>query len=100
MKPTMINLLFAGVLLVGLLVRRNLLLKLLLGEAFDLTEEGWRQLTYRWIVFFIALAALNEIVWRNFQRDHVGELQGLRHPAAYGRVRDGAVRPHPAAQPR
>jgi intracellular septation protein len=64
-KPTAINLLFAGVLLVGLWVRRPLL-KLLLGEAFSLTEEGWRILTMRWIVFFVGLACLNEIVWRNF----------------------------------
>ncbi|MEO8650719.1 MAG: septation protein A [Hyphomicrobiaceae bacterium] len=65
MKPTMINLLFAVVLAGGLLMGRNLL-KLLLGEAFRLTELGWRLLTYRWIVFFVALAVLNEIVWRNF----------------------------------
>jgi intracellular septation protein len=65
MKPTMINLLFAVVLAGGLLMGRNLL-QLLLGEAFRLTELGWRLLTYRWIGFFVALAVLNEIVWRNF----------------------------------
>jgi intracellular septation protein len=65
MKPTMVNLLFAVVLAGGLLVGRNLL-QLLLGEAFRLTELGWRLLTYRWIGFFVALAVLNEIVWRNF----------------------------------
>jgi intracellular septation protein len=64
-KPTAINLLFAGVLLVGLWMRRPLL-KSLLGEAFNLTDEGWRVLTVRWIVFFVALAAINEFVWRNF----------------------------------
>jgi len=65
MKPTAINLLFAGVLLVGLWMRRPLL-KLLLGEAFSLTDEGWRILTLRWVLFFVGLAGLNEIVWRNF----------------------------------
>lgn len=65
MKPTMINLLFAVVLAGGLLMGRNLL-QLLLGEAFRLTELGWRLLTYRWIGFFVALAVLNEFVWRNF----------------------------------
>jgi intracellular septation protein len=64
-KPTIINLLFAGVLLAGLLMRRPLL-KMLFGEAFNLTEEGWRKLSVRWTVFFLALAALNEVVWRNF----------------------------------
>ena len=65
MKPTIINLLFAGVLLGGLLTGRPLL-KLMFGEAFNLTEEGWRKLTLRWMVFFVVMAVLNEIVWRNF----------------------------------
>jgi len=64
-KPTIINLLFAGVLMAGLVMHRPLL-KLLLGEAFNLTDEGWRKLTIRWMLFFLALAALNELVWRNF----------------------------------
>jgi intracellular septation protein len=65
MKPTIINLLFAGVLLGGLLTGRPLL-KLMFGEAFNLTEEGWRKLTLRWMAFFVVMAVLNEIVWRNF----------------------------------
>ena len=36
---------------------------------FHLTEEGWRKLTMRWALFFLALAVLNEIVWRNFSTD-------------------------------
>ncbi len=64
-KPTIINLLFAGVLLFGLMTGRPLL-KLLLGEAFNLTEEGWRKLSIRWALFFLGLAALNELVWRSF----------------------------------
>jgi intracellular septation protein len=65
MKPTIINLLFAGVMGFGLVTRRPLL-KLLMGEALKLTDEGWRKLSIRWVVFFIGLALLNEIVWRNF----------------------------------
>jgi intracellular septation protein len=65
MKPTMVNLLFAVALGGGLLTGRNFL-QLLLGQAFRLTEEGWRKLTYRWIGFFLAMAVVNEIVWRNF----------------------------------
>jgi intracellular septation protein len=64
-KPTIINLGFAGVLFGGLVMRRPLL-KMLFGEAFNLTEEGWRKLSVRWAVFFLTLAALNEVVWRNF----------------------------------
>jgi intracellular septation protein len=68
MKPTVIYLLFVGVLAFGLIVRRPLL-ELLLGEALQLTGEGWRKLTLRWLVFFAAMALLNEIVWRSFDRD-------------------------------
>jgi intracellular septation protein len=32
----------------------------------NLTDEGWRKFTVRWMGFFLFLAALNEIVWRNF----------------------------------
>ena len=64
-KPTIINLLFAGILTFGLMTGRPLL-KMLFGEAFNLTEEGWRKLTVRWAFFFLLLAVLNEIVWRNF----------------------------------
>jgi intracellular septation protein len=65
MKPTMVNLVFAGVLAAGLLMGRPLI-KFLFGAALSLSDEGWRQLTIRWMVFFFAIAALNEIVWRNF----------------------------------
>jgi intracellular septation protein len=65
LKPTIINLIFAAILAAGLLSGRPLL-KLLLGEAFQLTEEGWRKLSVRWALFFVGLAILNEIVWRNF----------------------------------
>ena len=65
LKPTIVNLLFAGTLLGGLWFGQSLL-RHILGEVFKLTEEGWRILTFRWGIFFIVLALLNEIVWRNF----------------------------------
>tara|TARA_Y100001970_G_scaffold220408_1_gene270722 strand:+ start:164 stop:703 length:540 start_codon:yes stop_codon:yes gene_type:complete len=68
MKPTIINLIFAIILYGGMLVKKSLL-KILLGAALRLEEEGWRILTYRWIGFFIALAVLNEIVWRTQTTD-------------------------------
>jgi intracellular septation protein len=64
MKPTIINLIFAAVLLGGLAAGKPLL-KTLLGEALRLTDEGWRILTVRWSFFFLGLAALNELIWRN-----------------------------------
>ena len=68
MKPTIINLVFAVILYGGMLIKKPLL-KILLGAALKLEEEGWRILTYRWIGFFIALAILNEIVWRTQSTD-------------------------------
>jgi len=65
MKPTMIYILFALVLVIGVAMGKSPL-KLMLGEAFSLTPEGWKVLTYRWLGFFLFLAILNEIVWRNF----------------------------------
>lgn len=64
-KVTLINALFGAILLGGAFFGRNYL-KLVMGEAVKLTEEAWRVLTIRWGVFFLALAVLNEIVWRNF----------------------------------
>jgi intracellular septation protein len=64
-KPTIIYLLFGGTLIGGLAFGKSFL-GTLLDSVFDLTEEGWRKLTWRWALFFFALAVLNEIVWRNF----------------------------------
>ena len=68
MKPTIINLLFALILYGGVIVKKPLL-KFLLGAAIKLEDEGWKILTQRWISFFIALAILNEIVWRTQSTD-------------------------------
>ena len=68
LKPTIVNLMFAAILFVGLLTGR-LFIKLVLESAFQLTDHGWRLLTRAWIGFFLVLAALNEIVWRNFPTD-------------------------------
>jgi intracellular septation protein len=68
LKPTIVYLTFAALLGGGLLLRKPVL-ELLLGSVFNLTEPGWRKLTLRWAVFFIAMAAVNEVVWRNFSTD-------------------------------
>src|SRR5262249_23646761 len=67
-KPTIIYLLFTAVLLGGLAFRKSLL-GLFLDSVFNITEEGWRKLTLRWALFFLALAVLNEIVWRTQSTD-------------------------------
>jgi intracellular septation protein len=64
MKPTILYAIFGVILLGGLLFNR-LFIKYVFAEAFDLTERGWRGLTWRWGIFFLILAALNETIWRN-----------------------------------
>src|ERR1700722_4876154 len=67
-KPTIIYVLFGGVLLAGLAFGKSLL-GIVFDSVFHLTEEGWRKLTLRWALFFLALAVLNEIVWRTQTTD-------------------------------
>jgi len=68
LKPTIVYSMFAVLLAAGLILRKPLL-ELLFGPVFTLTEEGWRKLTLRWTAFFLAMAIVNEIVWRNFSTD-------------------------------
>ena len=68
MKPTIVNCIFGTALLGGLVFGRSLL-AYVFDAAFNLDEEGWRKLTLRWGIFFFVLAAMNEIVWRNFSTD-------------------------------
>jgi intracellular septation protein len=67
-KPTIVNLFFATTLFGGLFFGKSLL-KHIFADAFHLTNGGWTHLTRRWGLFFLLLAALNEIVWRNFSTD-------------------------------
>jgi intracellular septation protein len=68
LKPTIIYVLFGALLLGGLALGKSLL-ELVFDQVFDLDAEGWRKLTLRWGAFFLALAALNEIVWRTQSTD-------------------------------
>ena len=68
LKPTIVNLLFSGALLTGLALRHNLL-PIVFDGVLSLSDQGWRQLTWRWALFFLALAGLNEVVWRFFTTD-------------------------------
>ena len=64
MKPTIINILFAAILFFGKYFTQKPLLKILFQNTFNLENEGWKKLNYRWIGFFLFIAILNEIVWR------------------------------------
>jgi intracellular septation protein len=68
MKPTIVQGLFAVVLLGGLAIGKPLL-KPLMSAAWQLTDQGWRMLTFRFGVFFAVMAVINEYVWRTQSTD-------------------------------
>jgi len=67
-KPTIIYGLFAAVLGGGLLFGRSFI-AIMFDQMFNLTPEGWRKLTLRWTLFFVAMALLNEVIWRTQTTD-------------------------------
>ena len=68
LKPTIIYALFGATLLFGLVFDKPLL-AIVFDSMFHLKDEGWRKLTLRWVGFFVAMAVLNELVWRNVSTD-------------------------------
>ena len=66
MKPTIVNIIFAAILIISKIFFDKNFLKFFLHTAFQLSEIGWNKLNFRWAYFFIFLAILNEIVWRSF----------------------------------
>jgi len=63
MKPTIVNVIFALILWVGLLQGRSYL-RYLMGESMPLTDRGWLLFTRNWALFFLFCAIANELVWR------------------------------------
>jgi intracellular septation protein len=68
MKPTLIYLIFSAILVYGLL-NKKIYLKILMGPAIPMNEEGWLILSKRFVGFFVLLAFTNEIIWRFFSQD-------------------------------
>ena len=64
MKPTIVNIIFASILIISKTFFDKNFLKFFLQTAFQLNEDGWNKLNFRWAYFFIFLAVLNEFVWR------------------------------------
>lgn len=68
MKPTIVQALFAVILLGGLAFKKPLL-QPLLGKSWPMDDIGWHKLTFRFGLFFVAMAILNEVVWRTQSTD-------------------------------
>jgi intracellular septation protein len=67
-KPTIIYGLFALILGGGLLFHKSFI-AVMFDQMFNLTPAGWRALTFRWTMFFLSMAVLNEIIWRTQSTD-------------------------------
>lgn len=63
MKPTVVNAVFGVVTIGGVFAGKNVI-KMMMGGAFKLPVKAWNTLAIRWGLFFFAMAALNEIIWR------------------------------------
>jgi len=63
MKPTVINILFGVAVIAGVFLKKNVI-KMMMGEAIELPDAKWDRLAIRWGLFFFAMAALNEFIWR------------------------------------
>lgn len=69
LKPTIYYVFIASILIMGLVLKRPTL-QALLGSVYPgLSDKGWDLLSRNWAIFFLAMAALNELVWRNFSTD-------------------------------
>ena len=64
MKPTVVNLIFAATLFFGKFFTKKPLIKIFFKNTLNLEDLGWKKLNERWIIFFIFVAILNEVVWR------------------------------------
>lgn len=69
LKPTIYYVFIASILIMGLIAKRPTL-QALLGSVYPgLSDKGWDLLSRNWAIFFLAMAVLNEIIWRNFSTD-------------------------------
>ena len=62
------NIIFGVAVLGGVFFKKNVI-KMLMGSAFELPDDKWNVLAIRWGIFFFALAAINEVVWRHFSTE-------------------------------
>jgi len=65
MKPTIVYLIFGIILYVGYIKNRPFI-KHVLGSAFSMNDSNWLVISLRFAYYFVGMAIVNELVWRNF----------------------------------
>ncbi|MDX2050239.1 MAG: septation protein A [Rickettsiaceae bacterium] len=68
MKPTIVFVVFSVILFLGLFSGQGLV-KHVLSSAIKMDESAWRILSFRFAIFLLSAAILNELVWRNFSEN-------------------------------
>jgi intracellular septation protein len=81
MKPTIVSAVFALILASGLAMGKPLL-RPLIGEDLNLTERGWRVITWRWMIYFAIIALVNEALWRGAMHFNPGPSPWISSPEA------------------
>jgi intracellular septation protein len=81
MKPTIVSALFGSILAAGLAMGKPLL-RPLIGEDLNITDAGWRAVTWRWMVYFFVIAIANEAVWRGAMVIWPGPVAHIASPMA------------------
>ena len=69
LKPTILYVIMGAILMIGVIFFKKGLIEYLLGNALELPQKAWRILSMRWGIFFMAMAVLNELLWRNLSTD-------------------------------
>ena len=67
-KPTVVSLIIAGILFAGKIIGKNPL-AVVMQSSINLEEEGWKRLTWLWVIMFVIMALANEIAWRSLTTD-------------------------------
>jgi intracellular septation protein len=68
MKPTIVYLVFSIALYAGALKNKPII-KGIFGNVIALSEESWLNLSKRFAVYFLGMAAVNELIWRNYSEN-------------------------------
>ena len=83
MKPTIVYVLFAGLLYWGMATGKNFM-RTVFDGALTMPDHAWRTLTIRYSIFFASLAILNEVAWRWLTKDCPPEPEIAQNAGQWG----------------
>ena len=69
LKPTILYSLFAATLLLGTALKKPFIRTVMEAGFPPMEDIAWDKMNFRWGLFFVFCALLNEYVWRNYDTD-------------------------------